>query len=160
MEHAKGDKLDDRWATFYCYEQDGAVYACACAVIMDTLMNDEEKQLDFKTRRDRYAFEKNKMVELISRARKKGKMKEVIEKSLRYEGHEGDTFTNKAEVIGYTGTSVLMRLFAVTDNGVDCLQYFAEDEFKKRFRHEQTRENTGAQGLDGQSARSKVGEVL
>lgn len=109
------------------------VYAIACQVLYDTIMSDEQKQADLKTRKDRYFFEKNKVVELIMKARKKGRMKEVIEKSLRHEGFEGDMHNLKAEVAGANGTSTLMKLKAVTDQGVDCWQYFSEDEFKKRF---------------------------
>ncbi len=155
-----GDKLTDRWATFYVYEHEGKSLSCACAVIMNTLMSDEQKLEDMRTRKDRYAFEKNKIVELISRARKKGRMREVIEKSLAHDGLEGDMFTMEAEVIGLSGTSVLVRLSAVTGQGIDAWQYFDKDEFQKRFRYEQTRENTSEQGLDEQSSRSKVGEVL
>lgn len=87
-----GDTLKDRWATFYVYEHDGRSLACACQVIMDTIMNDEQQLQDLRTRKDRYAFDKNKIVELVSRARKKGRVRELIERSLAHDGLEGDTF--------------------------------------------------------------------
>lgn len=59
---------------------------------MDTIMNDEQQLQDLRTRKDRYAFDKNKIVELVSRARKKGRVRELIERSLAHDGLEGDTF--------------------------------------------------------------------
>ena len=97
-------------------------------------MNDEEKLNDFRTRKDRYAFDGNTIKSLLERARKKGRMQEMVQRSLRHENiEEGVMYVSSAKIIGVNGTSVLMELYAVADQGVDCLQYFAQDEFQKRF---------------------------
>ena len=84
-------------------------------------------------------YEKDTMASLIARARKKGRVREIIEHSLAHDhdAEEGTMFSIDAEVVGTNGTSVLMRLRAVAEQGVDCLQFFSEEEFQKRFTHEQ-----------------------
>ena len=136
-----GQSLTDRWATFFIFKHhDDRVgmdltFACACKTIMDFIMTDEEKQNDFRTRRNRFIYESDTMTSLIARARKKGRMREVIEHSLVHDHdvEEGTTFSIDAEVVGFNGTSVLMRLKAVAEQGVSALQYFSEEEFQKRF---------------------------
>lgn len=141
--------LIDRWATFYVYEHEGTSWACACPVIYNTFMNDAEKQEDIKARRDQYGFDKNKVVALISRARKKGRTKELLAKSIRGNGLEGDMFSLNASIIERSGTSVSMMLRAVTDQGVDCQQWFGEEEFNKRFKQQNMEnEKKGGNGLD------------
>ena len=55
-----GQSLTDRWATFFIFKHhDDRVgmdltFACACKTIMDFIMTDEEKQNDFRTRRNRF----------------------------------------------------------------------------------------------------------
>lgn len=96
-------------------------------------MMDDEKMHDIRTRKDRFAFDKNRIVELMSRARKKGRINEVLYKSMKDNGFEGDMRMMDAEVIGMNGTSVLMKLSAVTHHGLDAWQYFNEEDFQKRF---------------------------
>lgn len=133
MEHMIGDRFKDRWATLYLFEHEGSIFSCACQVLMDTIMMDDEKMHDIRTRKDRFAFDKNRIVELMSRARKKGRINEVLYKSMKDNGFEGDMRMMDAEVIGMNGTSVLMKLSAVTHHGLDAWQYFNEEDFQKRF---------------------------
>lgn len=129
-------RLNDRWSTFYVFKHNDLRYACVCQVIYDTCMNDEEKLADFKTRKDRYAFDNAKLASLIERARKSNKrMQELIRLSNVYmhEAEEGSTFCIDAKVVDIQGTSVQMFLTAVSAHGVDCTQWFSEEEFGKRF---------------------------
>jgi hypothetical protein len=131
-----GTRLNDRWSTFYVYKYNDLRYACACEIIHDVCMNDEEKLADFKTRKDRYAFDNAKLVSLIERARKSNKrMQELIRLSNVYmhEAEEGIMFCIDAKIVDVQGTSVQMFLTAVSAHGVDCTQWFSEDEFGKRF---------------------------
>jgi len=137
MEHTIGEMVIDRWATFYVFQHKDVTYRCACQVLMNALMNDDEKMNDIRTRMDRYAFDGKMIASLLNRARKKGKMREVMEKSILHEAaEEGTMLSTKAKIIGSHGDSVLMELYAVTDRGIDCLQYFEKSEFQKRFRSE------------------------
>lgn len=154
-----GERLIDRWAAFYVYVHNGSRFAIAFEVLYGLLMNDEEKQLDFKKRldfgKDAYAFETEKAAFLLDRARKKdekslsrmrkagenlaafrGVMTEVVTRSFIHhkEEEEGVTFITEAQVVMTQGTSVMMQLYAVSEQGIDCWQWFSKENFEKRFR--------------------------
>lgn len=144
-----GDRLNDRWSTFYVFSHKKERYSIACDVLFLTIMADDEKRKHI-LQEDRYCFDTAKALSLVQRAQKKGRMQEVLERSDLYSGslEDGATYNYVSSVIEVRETSICMRLKAVTRQGVDCTQWFSKEEFKKRFKTMENTEKQGGNSLD------------
>jgi hypothetical protein len=144
----RGDRLNDRWSTFYVFTHSGARYAISCEVLFLTIMADDEKQQHLK-QKDRYHFDNVKTAALLQRAQKKGRMNEVLERSNIYDGsqEDGTTFMATSKVVDISDGSLQMEIDAVTQMGIKSWQWFDNEDFNKRFNMENT-EKQGGNRLD------------